>query len=109
MSKPETIKINDVQYVRKDAAHDTKGDVKIVVLDRGFVYVGRIDPKQPVSDLLVIQNAKCIRKWGTTKGLGELVNGPTEDTVTDAVGTVSAPWRAVIHLIDVVASKWTGI
>ena len=68
----------------------------IAVLDRGFVYVG--DCKW-VSGDLVIDNAKCIRKWGTTKGLGELRDGPTVNTVCDSAGLVRVPERAIIHLI----------
>ena len=69
---------------------------QIAVLDRGFVYVGKckID-----GEFLHIENARNIRRWGTTKGLGELVNGPTASTVLDEVGKVVAPVRALIHLI----------
>ena len=65
----------------------------IVVLDRGFVYVGKTE----VDDSwCVITEARNIRQWGTTQGLGELaLNGPQPKTVLDAVGTVRAPLRAV--------------
>ena len=106
MSKPESFKIDDVEYVRKDAVPDTAGDVKIAIVDRGFVYVGRVAVE---GDFVVIRNAKNIRVWGTTRGLGELVNGPLPGTKLDAVGTVRVPSRALISLIDVVAGKWTGI
>ena len=101
--KPETIKIDDVEYVRKDSA--TSGDIKIVVLDRGFVYVGHtvID-----GDFVYLTNSSNIRVWGTTKGLGELVSGPLSKTVLDKVGGVKAPLRAVISIIDVEQSKWIG-
>ena len=77
----------------------------IVVLDRGFVYVGDTTIN---GDWCVIQNAQNIRVWGTTKGLGELaLGGPTKSTKLDAVGTVRAPLRAVIHTIDTEAKKWS--
>jgi len=77
----------------------------IVVLDRGFVYVGDATHD---GQWCVIRNAKNIRIWGTEKGLGELAgNGPTEKTKIDDVGTVRAPASAVIHLIDTEASKWS--
>lgn len=69
---------------------------QIVVLDRGFVYVGKVAVE---GDFVTITNARNIRKWGTSRGLGELVNGPTSNTVLDEVGTVVAPVRAVIHFI----------
>ena len=75
----------------------------IVVLDRGFVYIGKTTVE---GDWCVIEGAKNIRAWGTTKGLGELVSGPTSDTILDQVGTVRAPMRAVISIIDVDAGKW---
>ena len=78
--------------------------VAIVVLDRGFVYVGKVTID---GDWCVIESAKNIRIWGTKKGLGELVDGPTKDTKLDDVGTVRAPMRAVISVIDVNVSKWT--
>ena len=69
---------------------------QIVVADRGFVYVGKVTLD---GDAATITNARNIRKWGTTQGLGELVGGPTKDTVLDQVGEVVIPMRAVIHFI----------
>jgi len=103
MSKPDSIMIDDVKYVRADAATACDGDIKIVVADRGFVYVGRMSKDE---DFLVLQQAKNIRVWGTTKGLGELVSGPTSATKLDLVGTVRIPFRAVISIIDVEQAKW---
>lgn len=71
-------------------------ETKIVVLDRGFVYVGKVADE---GENLRITNCRNIRRWGTTKGLGELVEGPTKDTKLDVVGEVIAPKRAVIHQI----------
>lgn len=68
----------------------------IAVLDRGFVYVGDAEIN---GDFLSIKKAKGIRRWGTTKGLGELRTGPTPQTVLDEVGEVIVPLRALIHLI----------
>jgi hypothetical protein len=107
MNKPETIKIDDTEYVRKDAAIPANaGDIKIAVLDRGFVYVGRVSYE---GDFLILNSAKNIRFWGTKKGLGELVNGPLSETKLDPVGTVRIPLRALISLIDVNQSKWNSL
>ena len=49
----------------------------IVVVDRGFVYVGdvRCGP-----EWCIITNARNIRCWGTTRGLGQLaLEGPTKE------------------------------
>lgn len=105
MAAPKTIKIDEVEYVRADSVQKPDGDVKIVVLDRGFVYVGAVKID---GDFVVIEGAVNLRVWGTTKGLGELVSGPTSKTVTDKVGTVRAPIRALIHMIEVEAGKWNA-
>src|SRR5208337_1531535 len=79
--------------------------IKIVVLDRGFVYVGKVSTD---SDWCYIYEAKNIRVWGTTKGLGELAkDGPLGATKMDDCGDVQAPLRAVIHLMTAEASKWS--
>ena len=103
MSKPEVISIDGVDYVKRDSVDSTKGDIKIVVLDRGFVYVGHVEVS---ADWVTITRAQNIRVWGTSKGLGELTHGPNSGTKLDNVGTVKAPFRALISLIDVEQSKW---
>ena len=102
MTAPNTIKIDNVEYVRADV--QTQGEIKIAVLDRGFVYVGRVSDID--DNFLVMKSALNIRKWGTTRGLGELVNGPTNNTVLDEIGTIRVPMKAVITLIDVDQAKW---
>ena len=69
---------------------------QLVVLDRGFVYVGKVTLE---GDWVTISQARNIRRWGTTKGLGELASGPTRDTVLDEAGTVQAPLKSVIHFV----------
>lgn len=78
---------------------------QIAILDRGFVYVGEVTTD---GDWCVITNAKNIRRWGTSKGLGELAaSGPLSNTVIDPAGTVRAPMRTLIGLIACEVSKWT--
>jgi len=102
MSKPETIKIDDVEYIRADKTIPDP-EIKIVVLDRGFVYVGATKIE---GDYVIITKAHNISVWGTTKGLGELTAGPTASTKLDRVGTVKSPLRALISIIDVDNKKW---
>ena len=112
MSKPETIKIDEVEYVRKDSlprqAITTDGitdhGIQIVVLDRGFVYVGWVRTDK---EWCYIENASNIRIWGTAKGLSELVNGPTANTKLDKAGSVKTNIKSLIHLIDCKESAWT--
>ena len=80
-----------------------KHGIQIVVLDRGFVYVGDVTID---ADFVYIENASNIRVWGTSKGLGELVDGPLPTTKLDKVGSVKANRRALIYLIAVKATAW---
>ena len=80
--------------------------IQIVILDRGFVYVGRVTTD---AEWCYIRDAKNIRVWGTTKGLGELVNGPLPRTKLDDTGNVRAPMRAVIGFVAVEESKWNSV
>lgn len=81
----------------------TKG-FAIAVLDRGFVYVGDVEVD---STWCIIRNARNVRIWGTTKGLGELANsGPTPKTILDDTGTIRAPIRSLIFLIETEPNKW---
>lgn len=103
MSAPESIMIDDVKYVKESSITKIGGDVKIVIADRGFVFIGHIEE---TTEFLIIRCAKSIRRWGTTKGLGELVNGPLQNTVLDLIGEIKVPARAVIGMISVDSAKW---
>lgn len=82
----------------------TQPKLQIAVLDRGFVYVGLC---QITDGMLTITSARCIRRWGTTAGLGQLaLTGPTEKTKLDTAGTVRAPVSALMHLLDCAGSAW---
>lgn len=79
---------------------------QIVILDRGFVFVGDVAQD---GDWLVISGAKNVRRWGTSKGLGELAaSGPLPNTRLDDAGVVRAPLRAVIGTIDCEPTKWAA-
>lgn len=67
------IEINGTKYVKKDSVQQVEytGDIKIVVLQRGWVYIGRFERN---GNDCKLHNAYNIRVWGTSKGLPELVN-----------------------------------
>lgn len=72
---------------------------QIVIGERGWVWVG--DVRREGSDY-ILDNASCIRTWGTTAGLGELaLKGKTPKTVLEPCGTLRIPELAVIGRIDV--------
>ena len=82
------IEINGIKYVRADsvAPPEKIGPVRIVVADRGWVFVGNVEEHDDKS--VTITNCRNIRRWGTTMGLGELQNGPTNKTQYDAYPAV---------------------
>jgi hypothetical protein len=78
---------------------------KIVVLQRGWVVVGKFREVSEVEHELT--DASVIRYWGTTKGLGELVAGPTSATKLDPCGRVSFHPMAVVLKLDAEESAWS--
>lgn len=94
------VTIDGVTYVPKNAS----GDMKIVVLDRGFVVVGRVTHE---GDYVVINDCKCVRRWGTTKGLGELASkGPLANTTLDPQPRTTVHELQVVQIIDCEADAW---
>jgi hypothetical protein len=101
------VEINGVKYIRKDSVKNVKeftGDIKIVVLQRGWVFIGRFERN---GNDCKLHNAYNIRIWGTTKGLSELVNGATSMTKLDKCeGVVEFDYLTVVCMITVNQSKW---
>lgn len=102
----EIIKINDVEYVKKDSIV-TAGKIRIVVLQRGFVAVGYFSQENQNCKL---EKAAHIRRWGTTMGLGEIATGgPTDKTILDKCPTIRFHELTIIQSIDCVEEKWINI
>lgn len=106
MPNPKVISIDGQDYVRADSVPSIpKGDRKIVVLQRGWVVIG--DRTLLPDGDYQLTSAATIRVWGTTKGLGELKDGPTSKTVLDPAGVVTYNPLTAVFTIAVDASKWT--
>ena len=90
--EPNQIKMNTTH------THPKLPPFALVVLTGGFVYAG--SPKIE-EGYLYLSDAKCIRRWGTERGLGQLATqGPQEKTITDPCADVVAPVSSLIHLIS---------
>ena len=102
----ETIEVNGKTYY-SDFKNEPEyvGDIKIVVLQRGWVMIGKLERNGSECKL---HNASVIRSWGTTKGLGELaINGKTKDTKLDKCGgVVEFDYLTVVCAISVDEKKW---
>lgn len=105
--EPKIIKIDNVEYVRKDSVENVehKGKIKIVILQRGWVMIGRFE--RSGSDCK-LHDSSVIRSFGTTKGLGQLADlGPTTNTKLDKnYGVVEFDYLTVVATIDVKESVW---
>lgn len=82
-----------------------ESSIKIVILQRGWVYIGKFE--RTGSDCLLTK-ASVIRRWGTTKGLGEITkDGPTSNTVLDPVnGPVRFDYLTVVATLDCNDEVW---
>lgn len=96
-----SITVDGVEYV--PAVDATPSEVQIVVAQRGWVFVGKVSTTE---EDLVITDAKNIRIWGTSKGLGELSDGPISDTKYDEYGTVTLPKLSVVARINASKGAW---
>lgn len=104
----ETIELNGKKYYsQKPTNQEYQGDYKIVVLQRGWVMVGKLERNGSECKL---HNASVIRAWGTTKGLGEIAgNGPTSSTKLDKCnGLVEFDYLTVVATIAVNEAKWVS-
>lgn len=78
--------------------------VEIVVITNGFVYVGYTATDE---GYLYIRNAKNVRSWGTTRGLGQIAaEGPAKETILDDGGHLRVSKEHVIFTIEADAEKW---
>lgn len=91
-----------------NATRTQKGDSMktILVLQRGWVVVGELAEDNEAK--VTLTNASVIRRWGTTKGLGQLaLEGPQSATVLDPCGTVEAHPLAILFRLPCEASRWS--
>lgn len=80
-------------------------DIKIAILQRGWVMIGRFKRD---GEMCSLDNAQVIRQWGTKRGLGELVDGPTSSTVLDPTGHVEFHILTVVAMIDAKEEAWAS-
>jgi hypothetical protein len=79
----------------------------IAILQRGWVFVGMLSRN---GSALKLENARNVRRWGTTRGLGELAaEGPKPNTVLDPAGAVEFHELTVVALLNCEESKWIEI
>ncbi len=81
--------------------------VRIVILQRGWVMVGRFSQ---TGTSCLLEDAAVIRIWGTSRGLGEIaLSGPTSKTILDKAGTVRFHELTVVASLDCETDKWSSV
>lgn len=79
-------------------------NIQIIVVEGGWVLVGVAKLGKGAIELT---NAHVIRRWGTTKGLGEIaLNGPTKTTVLDKLGIAFIQLKQVRFTVPCDETKW---
>jgi hypothetical protein len=104
----ESITINGEVYYKSNPPTGASGNIKICVLQRGHVLIGRLERDGSECKL---HNASVIRSWGTSRGLGELAeNGPLTNTKLDKCnGLVEFDYLTVVFTLSVEESKWLNV
>jgi hypothetical protein len=98
----KTVVIDGVEYTEKTS--HVCSPVRIVVLQRGWVCVGRWGQD---GSQCWLNDAHVIERWGTTKGIGELVTGPTAKTVLRHAGHVRFHELAIVLTVSCKEAAWT--
>ena len=82
------------------------GDVRIVILQRGWVVVGRYFRR---GQRCKVKNGYVIRKWGTAEGLPELaIKGPLANTVLDKSPDIEFHQLTEVANIACSEDKWSA-
>ncbi len=83
---------------------------RIYVMERGWILVGYPSPGE---DFLFLNLDRChtIRRWGTTRGLGQLAaEGPQPETILDSEGDgVEIRRTAIYRSIRCNPEAWAGV
>ena len=110
MNKIDIIKALISEEGNDNCSTDFKVDgskIKIVILQRGWVFVGKFSKEGSSCKLTDAHN---IRTWGTTNGLGELAeSGTTGSTKLDKVNDVTFHELTSVAIIDCDDKVWSKL
>ena len=98
----KTVVIDGVTYAPLEEME--MGEIQIVVLERGFVYIGYFEND---GKTVTIRGARAIIRWGTSAHLGELQGGPLTNTKLGQACTVRCLASQIIHCVEVNQDVWT--
>lgn len=97
--------VNGDGYIK--AVKSECNPTKIVVLDRGWVVVGKYLEKD---EYVHVSNCSVIRDWGTENGLGELAelgkDKTPKKTILDKCPDIKAHKLSVVLIMDTNEKNW---
>ena len=105
MSKEITkIEVDGEVYIKGDSQIPKNSNIKIVILQRGWIFIGRWSQN---GDMCSLDDAYVIRTWGTTNGLGELaLEGKQSSTKLDKAGHIDFHILTVVATLNCNDKKW---
>jgi len=100
----KNVTIDGIEYAPVNVE---KGNIKIVILQRGWAMIGRFERNG--SDC-ILHDSYVIRRWGTTEGLGELAEkGKRENTKLDKnYRPVQFDYLTVVATLDCKEDVWNA-
>jgi hypothetical protein len=88
----------------KSEIFDNQGLIKIVILQRGWVVIGKFYQK---GTKCWVEDGYVIRRWGTTKGLGQLaIEGKQEETILDPIPKTDFHELTIVACMLCDQTKW---
>ena len=99
MNEIETIKINEVEYVRKDSLQQPiVGNRAVVVVDRGWIFAGDVTRE---NGRIKLARAVHVFRWESIGFDGMLANPKSSKVVLKKLPDVDMPQDAEIFAIPV--------
>ena len=93
-----TIKINDVEYIRADSITPT-GTRAVIVVDRGWIFAGNVVRE---NGRIRLSNALHVFKWASIGFDGVIANPKSSKVTLRTIADVDIPEGAEIFCISVV-------
>jgi hypothetical protein len=98
------VTIDGVDYVKAGSEEPKNSNIKIVVLQRGWVVIGRWSQS---GDMCSLDNAYVLRIWGTTAGLGQLaLEGRQASTKLERTGHIEFHILTAVAVINAKEDLW---
>lgn len=99
MSKPNTIKIDDVEYVRSDlCSQPVSGTRAVIVVDRGWIFAGDVTRE---NGRIKLSRAIHVFRWESIGFDGVIANPKSNKVTLKPLADVDMPESAEIFAIPV--------